>query len=122
MTVEKNSLTPVSSSESNTVARQKISPVNIENPVENQPRALSVNVYPNPSNERFNFNINNGGRQFRLTIYDVTGRIVTTIRTDNPGISWDCRNSIGKSLGTGVYFARFDCDSNFVTKKLLYLK
>ncbi|UCC79601.1 MAG: T9SS type A sorting domain-containing protein [Candidatus Zixiibacteriota bacterium] len=81
-----------------------------------------LSVYPNPSNSRFNFTVNNGGLNYELTIYDIAGRKVVMFQTDNTSVSWDCTDSGGASLGSGVYFARFNYESTSITKKLLYLK
>lgn len=97
-------------------------PVNIENPFDNQPKALNLNIYPNPSNSRFNFTVNNDGVNYQLTIYDITGRMVRTFQTDNPSISWDCTDFRGASLGSGVYFAKINYNSTSIAKKLLFLK
>jgi Tol biopolymer transport system component len=60
--------------------------------------------------------------EYLKDIYDITGRIVVMFQTDNPSISWDCTDSEGASLGSGIYFARIVYESNSVTKKLLFLK
>ena len=63
----------------------------------------------------------------RLTIYDLTGRIVRTLvnRKEKPGyytVKWDGRDSNHKKLASGIYFCKLESGDYRITKKLILLK
>ncbi|MDI6841084.1 MAG: T9SS type A sorting domain-containing protein [bacterium] len=64
---------------------------------------------------------------FRLTIYDLTGRLVKSFPTTqlNPDFIgtqvWDGKDADGKEVKSGVYFCRLMADGNSVTKKMVVL-
>ena len=62
-----------------------------------------------------------------LTIYDVTGRRVTTLVDEkrDAGVNevvWNGRNTFGEPVATGVYFYQLRAKKKLLTKKLLLLK
>ena len=67
-----------------------------------------------------------------LTIYDVQGRVVRTLRLGNQpaglyrsrskAAHWDGRNSIGEKVATGVYFYTLKAGDYAATRKLLIVK
>ena len=62
-----------------------------------------------------------------LTIYDVLGRLITTL-LDQPmekgyhRIFWNGRNHIGDQVGSGIYIYKLEVDETLQTGKVLYLK
>jgi flagellar hook assembly protein FlgD len=62
-----------------------------------------------------------------LTVYDVSGRLVTTLvdETRGPGVhevSWDGRDAARRQVSSGVYFYRIDAGSFVETKRMVLLK
>ena len=63
----------------------------------------------------------------RVTIYDVSGRVVRRfIRSALPGgsdtVSWDGRDEGGKRVASGIYFARVSSGAEAVTRKMLLVR
>ena len=63
----------------------------------------------------------------RLGIYDVNGRRVRELASgEQPAgehvIAWDLRDEVGRTLGTGLYFARLEAEGRSVTQKLATLQ
>jgi flagellar hook assembly protein FlgD len=63
----------------------------------------------------------------RLVIYDAAGRIVSVLAEENyaPGIhrlGWDGRNSAGRRVTSGVYFARIDAGPYSATRRLMFTR
>lgn len=59
-----------------------------------------------------------------MKLYDVTGRVVKALpsATFNQGhhvLRWDGKDSYGKLLPAGIYFARMDLGGNAFTQKLI---
>ncbi|MFC1481739.1 T9SS type A sorting domain-containing protein, partial [Candidatus Neomarinimicrobiota bacterium] len=88
---------------------------------------LSQN-YPNPFNPttQIRFNVATTA-PVRLAVYDLTGRLVTTLVHDvkQPGayrIEWNGRDRLGRSLSSGVYFYVLEAGDFRATKKMLLLK
>ncbi len=88
---------------------------------------LSQN-YPNPFNPitEIKFRVAEVAR-VRLTVYDLTGRLVTTLVHDmkQPGsyrVQWSGRDRVGRTLASGVYFYTLEAGDFRDTKKMLLLK
>jgi len=63
----------------------------------------------------------------RLSIYDVSGRRVTTLLDERRGpgthrIEWDGKTDKGSEVGTGVYLYRLETDGGTSERKMLLLK
>ncbi len=63
----------------------------------------------------------------RLSIYDVSGRCVTTLLDElrGPGthrVEWDGRTDEGVEVGTGVYLYRLETNRGTSERKMLLLK
>lgn len=66
-------------------------------------------------------------RRVSLKVYDVAGRLVTTLVDENkaPGIydiTWDGRDNHDVKLASGVYFINFTTDDFKQTKKAVFIK
>ncbi|MFB0515696.1 MAG: T9SS type A sorting domain-containing protein, partial [Candidatus Neomarinimicrobiota bacterium] len=88
---------------------------------------LSQN-YPNPFNPttQIHFKIAKA-TDVRLVVYDLTGRLVTTLVHDmkQPGsyrVQWNGRDNLGRLLPSGVYFYLLEAGDYRATKKMLLLK
>jgi len=87
-------------------------------------------VYPQPfsSNVNIQYTVPVGSK-ISLKVYDVSGRLVRTVLNmkQAPGVyntRWDGKNSYGRSVTSGVYFARLTVngDEQKATRKLLLVK
>ncbi|HXS08895.1 MAG TPA: FlgD immunoglobulin-like domain containing protein [Candidatus Krumholzibacteria bacterium] len=63
----------------------------------------------------------------RLSIYDVAGRRVreldSGVRTaGDHAITWDLRDTSGRAVASGVYFARLEVEGRAATRKIMTLK
>jgi flagellar hook assembly protein FlgD len=90
---------------------------------------LSQN-YPNPFNPvtaiKFGVPANVKGRG-ELRIYNVNGELIKTLfeGTVTPGIHtyhWDGTNVSGRKVTSGIYFYRFVCGNERMTKKMVLLR
>jgi hypothetical protein len=86
--------------------------------------------YPNPFNPStaIRYFIRAPGR-VRIRIYDVAGRLVTTLldefqspRTDGYQVTWPGTNSSGQPVSSGVYFCRLTAGDFTAVKKMVLLK
>jgi hypothetical protein len=56
--------------------------------------------------------------QSQVQVYDLTGRLVRTLKTTNGAVIWDGHNDSGLRLGPGVYFVRAIAPGGTVTRKV----
>ena len=89
--------------------------------------ALEQN-HPNPFNPttRIGFSVD-GDAHVRLSIYDVSGRLVRTLvdqrlSAGSYAEEWDARDARGNTLGTGVYFYYLKAGNRVLTRKAILLK
>jgi hypothetical protein len=85
--------------------------------------------YPNPFNPRttISFVVTPPGDLATLRVYDVSGRLVTTLLDDefvsgDRVLQWDGRNRHGQDVASGVYFYRLVTDRFTTTRKMVLLK
>jgi hypothetical protein len=99
-------------------------------PEVSQPPAisLSVSVSPNPFNPTttISFSVSQTS-QVTVTVYDITGRRVTTLvdRAMSAGLQqvvWNGRDATGGPVGSGMYFYRVTAGGETAVGKLLLLK
>ncbi|MBN2565580.1 MAG: M6 family metalloprotease domain-containing protein [Candidatus Eisenbacteria bacterium] len=90
--------------------------------------ALRQNA-PNPFNPTTTiaFTVPDGADRVELTIYNVAGqavrRLVDGVLESGPGKEvWDGTDDAGRSLASGVYFARLSVDNEAVVRKMTLLK
>jgi hypothetical protein len=83
---------------------------------------------PNPFNPvtTIAFGMPMGGRA-ELSIYDITGRVVTTLVDGEVGpgfhnVTWDGTNSSGEKVASGVYFSRLSALGEDHARKMILLK
>ncbi|HEU4723814.1 MAG TPA: M14 family zinc carboxypeptidase [Candidatus Eisenbacteria bacterium] len=87
---------------------------------------------PNPFNPRtrFRFRLAAGAPgAFRLSLFDVSGRLVATIASGRDGgaggersIEWNARDAAGRELASGVYLLRLQTVRGFQERKITLLR
>jgi hypothetical protein len=95
----------------------------------NLPRTFELtNNYPNPFNPSTNlqFAVPKQGN-ITLAVYNVLGQRVRTLADGvyAPGqytITWDGKDESGRTLASGIYFARLETGSIALVKKMLMMK
>jgi len=96
---------------------------------ENSPEEFYLYAnYPNPFNPTTNigFQISDFGL-VKLTVYDITGREITTLVSKqlSPGdytVQWDGRSITGERVASGLYFYRLQTGDFLQTRKMLLVK
>ncbi len=84
--------------------------------------------YPNPFNPVTTIRYELSNRlDVELSIYDINGRLVTTLVSETQGsgyheVEWSGQNSQGIALSTGLYLARIDAGASSAVIKMIYLK
>jgi len=84
---------------------------------------------PNPFNPttRIAFTVPEDASRVTLTVYNVSGRVVRRL-VDEPlsagphSVVWNGRDDLGKSLASGIYFARLAAGGESLFKKMTLLK
>jgi hypothetical protein len=93
-----------------------------------EPALAGLAAYPNPFNPKTSLAFTNpSSGRVRLAVYDCTGRLVRVLADERMSagpqeIVWDGRNSSGRPLSSGVYFARLVGEEVEETRKLVMLK
>jgi hypothetical protein len=84
---------------------------------------------PNPfaSSTSITFEMPSAGGEVRLDVFDVSGRLVSTLvdGTQAGGvhsIEWNGRDDSGRELASGVYFYRLTAGERELTRKMMFLK
>ncbi len=75
---------------------------------------FNISIYPNPSNGLFNFELTNGQGSTDIKIYDLNGKKIKDISTDNSYIQVDL-----STYKKGIYFISVTNDVNCVNDKLI---
>jgi len=83
---------------------------------------------PNPFNPRTElaFTLDRGTR-IDLSIYDVRGQLVRTLRSENyPAgsyrVMWDGTSNAGSKVASGMYFARLSSEGRTMVQRLTLIK
>jgi len=110
---------------------QLVSPTDVTDEIEvnNLPILFELSQnYPNPFNPVTTIEYNLPVRSHVvIEVFNILGQTVRTLLNDSQAagsctISWDGRDSSGKSVSTGVYLYRFQAGSHIETKKMLLLR
>ena len=84
--------------------------------------------HPNPFNPNTTISFDLPEESFvNLTVYNLTGKKVLTLKSDNVSagfhsLDWNGKDEFGNSVASGMYFYRLDTKSFQSTKKMLFLK
>jgi flagellar hook assembly protein FlgD len=90
--------------------------------------SLSVSLARNPSRGEAAFElVLPAPRTARLSIYDVSGRLVRSIETGRLpagplSVAWDGADSNGRPVASGVYLARLGSSTEAATTKFVLLR
>jgi flagellar hook assembly protein FlgD len=96
---------------------------------ENRPLRFAVGrASPNPSSgeTEIHFSLDRSG-PVRVSLYDVTGRLVRELEMPDPldpgehALRWDGRNRNGRPAPAGLYFVRIESGGRVATGRLLRL-
>ena len=73
------------------------------------------------------YDVPRGGADVRLSIYDVSGRLVRTLISERESagektVRWDGRGDTGSAVSTGIYFYRITIGGFTATRKMALLK
>jgi hypothetical protein len=83
----------------------------------------SFNVYPNPSNGQFVFDLGTGDWQLCIRIYNICGQLVRTLDAEGSSqVIWNGGDEHGNPVPSGIYFVRFDNGEQHDVKKIVLLK
>ncbi len=88
----------------------------VDDDQDNLPSAISLSAYPNPFNSSAILSLNNMA-DAEISIYDITGRLVETLKADKGQSVWDA-----SGVSSGVYFARVQDSGLSKSIKLVLLK
>jgi flagellar hook assembly protein FlgD len=84
---------------------------------------------PNPFNPvtSVEFDVPDEGGPLNISVFDVAGRLVTTLYSGHhePGthsVTWDGRDTRGRSVASGIYFARLSAGEFQASRKMVLLK
>jgi hypothetical protein len=92
-------------------------------------RAALYQNHPNPFNPTtvIRYDVPRGAADVRLSIYDVSGRLVRTLVSERESVGektvrWDGRDDTGSAVSTGIYFYRITIGGFTATRKMALLK
>jgi hypothetical protein len=87
-----------------------------------------IKVFPNPISDATTISFSlDQSRNVTLKIFDVTGRLITTLanETMNAGdhqLQWNAKNANGNPLNTGIYFLKMETPDHSETIQLSVIK
>lgn len=68
---------------------------------------IKLSVHPNPFSKSVRISLGSSVTgSIRLTVYDLSGRLVKTLKTTERNVTWLGDDESGKKLPTGIYFIR----------------
>ncbi|MBU0507227.1 T9SS type A sorting domain-containing protein [bacterium] len=88
-----------------------------------QPQTFALSVYPNPFNPSTTifFDFPRATRA-RLCVFDVTGRLITTLADEHFTAGSHALSFDGSALPSGIYFAQLRTENHHQTAKLVLMK
>jgi hypothetical protein len=93
-------------------------------PLSTVPAPAALPPHPNPFSRRVTIPfVAVGGEVSRVTIYDITGRLIRELSRETDGGSahvaiWDGRDALGNRVPSGVYLVRLPDGGTALTRKL----
>ncbi len=86
-------------------------------------QAAGLRVFPNPARESTTISrVLPTGSPARLSIHDVTGRVVRTIDVTSDAATWDTRDSAGRPVPAGVYLIKVRVGERLATGRVIVLR
>jgi hypothetical protein len=89
------------------------SPLGLDEARNNEPVLFSLSAYPNPFNSATTITLT-GAEQAEIGIYDITGRLITTLHAVGGQALWDA-----SAYSSGLYFARAAAEKASTIKLVL---
>lgn len=93
------------------------------------PATVLKNNYPNPFNPEttISFYLSDSSAKTELCIYDLKGKKLLTLISDNlsageHSVTWDGKDSTGKNVSSGIYLYRLTQGNFISTKKMILMK
>jgi len=87
------------------------------------PEGLYLYSFPNPFNSIATLILSTEkGGDADIKIYDLTGALVKNISAKEGKAIWDATNNSGRSVSSGIYFARVETPQKAINHKLILLK
>ena len=88
---------------------------------------LAIGSVPARGRATLRLDVPAGATHTRVTLLDITGRVVRTLRDDASGpgtiaLEWDGRDASGVAVPAGVYLARAEAGAQAVTARLVWLR
>ncbi|MFA7058134.1 MAG: T9SS type A sorting domain-containing protein, partial [Candidatus Cloacimonadales bacterium] len=89
---------------------------------------LTLSNYPNPFNPETTISFNNPQTgKVSLSIYNIKGQLVKSLLDDEAiagphSVVWNGKDNRGKSVASGIYFAKIKTGTSTQTKKMLLMK
>jgi hypothetical protein len=103
--------------------------VNIEETPSSLPKASITNAYPNPFPDKITiaFNVSGKSQNIRIAIYDVSGKLVRLLKSEETSIgdyivTWDGVSESGVIASTGVYFCRLESEGGTSTRSIILIR
>jgi hypothetical protein len=88
-----------------------------------------IENFPNPffSTTAILFDVREGGEPVRLQIFDVSGRLVRTLRdaftsAGTKSVVWDGTDDVGQSVVPGVYLCRLEGAASVELRRILLVR
>lgn len=100
----------------------------IEDVAEAGAAKLHMSAFPNPASGGTTLSFSLASREdVRLSVYDITGRLVAeidagSIEAGPHGILWDGRDTSGAEVASGIYLCRLDAGDQHTTGKVTVLR
>ena len=88
---------------------------------------FNINIYPNPFNDELNIDYKlTNSSEVNLQIYDLTGNLISDLFNGKhlPGsynITWNTIDNNGNTVQPGIYFCRFQSESNYTVRKIILM-
>ncbi len=104
--------------------RHKCEGTSVEESKELKVKSLELRVFPNPFTQKtvIRYSLNGNRNDLRLTIYDITGRIVKTLVSEEKKAGYYTVNFDAKDLRAGIYFVKLVAGDFKETKKLILMR
>jgi photosystem II stability/assembly factor-like uncharacterized protein len=82
-----------------------------------------IDVWPNPFSTGVEIRVIKGDRAEEFRIYDISGRLITSLVTRSPShVTWDGRDNAGRLVPGGVYVVKIRTDREKVSRRVTLLR
>ncbi|OGJ88350.1 MAG: hypothetical protein A2268_05575 [Candidatus Raymondbacteria bacterium RifOxyA12_full_50_37] len=98
------------------------SPISTDDIRTDEPSPFSAIVQPNPFNPATTICYSGLKRNADISIYDVRGNVIKTLKANNSKALWNGADKAGNSVAGGIYMYTIDDNVKRMTGKMLFLK